>query len=53
MPESCKAGIIALGPGIEVTATLFFIQYFNNLKPGSETKGDPASEINTIFLSLN
>ena len=43
---------MAVGPGIEVIFILFFIQYWINLKPGSDIKGEPASDINTIFLLL-
>ena len=52
IPDNCRAGIIALGPGIEVRLILFFIQYCINLKPGSEISGDPASDIKTHFLLI-
>ena len=53
MPDNWRAGIIALGPGIDVRFILFFMQCFINLKPGSEIKGDPASDIKTTFLLGN
>ena len=52
IPDNCRAGIMALGPGIEVSLILFFIQYCINLKPGSEISGDPASDIKTHFLLI-
>ncbi len=50
IPDNCKLDIIDDGPGTDVTPILFVIQYCTKLYPGSEIKGEPASEIKTQFL---
>ena len=50
IPESCKLEIIDEGPGTAVTYMFFSMKFLTNLNPGSEIKGDPASEINAIEL---
>ena len=50
MPDNWRAGIIAFAPGTVVMSILFLIQNCTSLNPGSDIKGDPASEIKTIDL---
>ena len=52
-PDNCKLNIIDDGPGMDVTLILFLIQYWTKLYPGSEIKGDPASDISAQFLFFN
>ena len=52
-PDNCKLEIMEDAPGIDVILILFSMQYPTKLYPGSEIKGDPASEINTQFLFFN
>ena len=52
-PDNCKLDTTAEGPGTDVTFILFTIQYFTKLYPGSEIRGEPASEIRTQFLFFN
>ena len=52
IPDNWRAGIIDVGPGIDVILTSLLIQCWINLKPGSEINGEPASDIKAmIFLS--
>ena len=45
IPDNCKEQITDDGPGIENTPIPFSIKYFTSLKPGSDIRGEPASEI--------
>ena len=49
-PETVKAAINEVGPGIASTAALWWIHSRTSLYPGSETSGVPASETKAIFL---
>ena len=48
--ESLRALVIDEAPGIIVTYILFKIQCLTSLYPGSDIRGEPASEIRDNFL---
>ena len=48
-PETCRLVIKDDGPGILVIKMFLLIKSLTSLYPGSEIKGEPASEIKPIF----
>ena len=48
--ESWRALVTDDGPGTIVTYILFKLQYLTSLYPGSDIRGEPASEIRDNFL---
>ncbi len=50
IPDNWRLEISEDGPGTAVTYMFFSIKLLTNLKPGSEIKGEPASEIKAIEL---